>query len=60
MPTKKLKDKNIRSLTKLGRGSLAVTIPKEIVTKLKWKEKQKVVVALRGKGLIVKDWQRPS
>jgi hypothetical protein len=36
----KLKDKNTRKITRVGKTSLAVTIPIEIVRELKWKEKQ--------------------
>jgi len=54
MPT--YKNKNIRKLTKLGGSSLAVTIPVEILRKLNWRERQKVVVRLRGRKIIVEDW----
>ena len=58
MPTRKLKEKNIRKLIRLGgeNGSLALTIPKEMVTELGWREKQKVVVDKKEKKLIVEDW----
>ena len=49
-------EKNIRKLTKLGGKSLAVTLPIDFVRKLKWREKQKVVVSLRGKTILIKDW----
>jgi len=60
MAGKKLKDKNIRKLTKMGRGggSIGLTLPIEIVKKLKWKERQKVVVKLKGKEIIIKDWKK--
>jgi len=38
--------------------SIGLTLPIEIVEKLKWKEKQKVVVSLRRKHIIIKDWER--
>lgn len=59
MPTKKLKDKNTRSLIRMGRsgGSLGLTLPKEIVTLLKWREKQKVTVKKVRGGVLVKDWK---
>jgi antitoxin component of MazEF toxin-antitoxin module len=53
---RKLKDKNIRKITKVGRSSLAVTLPVEMVKKLKWKERQKVVATLRGKKITISDW----
>ena len=53
---RKLKEKSIRKLTRVGRVSLSVTIPIEIVKDLKWRERQKVVVKKRGKKLIIEDW----
>ncbi len=58
MPTQKLINKNIRKLTKVGKGSIAVTIPKDFLAGLGWKEKQKVVVVKVRGGLLVKDWKR--
>jgi antitoxin component of MazEF toxin-antitoxin module len=58
MPTRKLKDKNIRNLTRVGRGSISVTIPVEMVKELKWKERQKVVLSLKGKKITIEDWPK--
>jgi antitoxin component of MazEF toxin-antitoxin module len=58
MTTRKSKDKNIRNLTRVGKTSLAVTIPVEIVKDLKWKERQKVVVRQSGKKIIIEDWKK--
>ncbi len=58
MSTRKLEDRNIRKLTKVGKQSIAVTIPIEIVRKLKWREKQKVVVKKRGSKIIIEDWKK--
>jgi len=58
MARRKLKDKNVRKLTRLGGKSLGLTIPIEIVRRLGWRERQKVVVELKGRKLIVKDWRR--
>ena len=58
MPTEKLKDKNIRKLTKIAKHSLSITLPIEVVEKLKWKEHQKVVVKLSGKKVIIQDWKK--
>jgi antitoxin component of MazEF toxin-antitoxin module len=56
MSRRKLEDQNIRKLTKVGGTSLSVTIPVGMLRKLKWREKQKVVVKLRGKTITIKDW----
>ncbi|MFC1622651.1 AbrB/MazE/SpoVT family DNA-binding domain-containing protein [Patescibacteria group bacterium] len=53
-----LKDKNIRKLSRIGNHSLGLTLPMEIVKKLKWKEKQKVTVKLKGKTILIKDWKK--
>jgi antitoxin component of MazEF toxin-antitoxin module len=55
----KLKDKNIRKLTRMGGGrSIGLTLPIEIVNKLKWRERQKVRVKLSGKKIIIEDWKK--
>jgi antitoxin component of MazEF toxin-antitoxin module len=50
--------RNIRKITKVGGHSLAVTIPIEMARKLKWRERQKVVVKQVGKRLIIEDWEK--
>jgi antitoxin component of MazEF toxin-antitoxin module len=59
MPTKKLTEKNVRKLTRMGRAgsSLGLTIPKELATELGWRERQKVIVRKSGKKLIIEDWK---
>jgi hypothetical protein len=54
----KLKDKNTRKITRVGKTSLAVTIPIEIIRELKWKEKQKVTVKRVRGGVLIKDWKK--
>ncbi|MCH8748926.1 hypothetical protein IH781_04250 [Patescibacteria group bacterium] len=48
----KLGERSIRKLIKLGRGSIAVTLPIELVRALKWRGKQKVgpTTSLRVNG----------
>ena len=58
MATQKSYNKNIRKLTKVGGLSLSVTLPIEMARKLKWREKQKVVVKLRGKKITIEDWKK--
>jgi antitoxin component of MazEF toxin-antitoxin module len=59
MPSKKLVDKNIRKLTRMGRAgsSLGVTLPKELVTSLGWKERQKVVVKKLNGAIVIRDYK---
>ncbi|OGN05788.1 MAG: hypothetical protein A2831_02485 [Candidatus Yanofskybacteria bacterium RIFCSPHIGHO2_01_FULL_44_17] len=59
MGRRKEKDFEIRKLARIGGGSLSVTLPIELVTKLGWREKQKVVVKYSRGRLIISDW-RPS
>lgn len=59
MPSKKLADKNIRKLTRMGRAgsSLGITIPKEIIKELSWRERQRVIIKRIRGGFTVKDYR---
>jgi len=54
----KLANKNTRKITRVGKTSLAVTLPKEMVTELGWREKQKVTVTRVRGGIIIRDWKK--
>ncbi|PIR96170.1 MAG: hypothetical protein COT92_02550 [Candidatus Doudnabacteria bacterium CG10_big_fil_rev_8_21_14_0_10_42_18] len=54
---KKIINRHIRKLTKQGKWSLSVTLPIDLVAKMKWKEKQRVVVTLKGSSFIIRDWK---
>ncbi len=58
MPTQKLINKNVRKITRVGGKSLAITLPKEILAELNWKEKQKVTVKKVHGGILIKDWKK--
>ncbi len=59
MPRRKLENKNIRKIIKVGGGkSYSIIIPIEMIRNLKWKEKQKVVVKIRGKKIFIEDWKK--
>jgi bifunctional DNA-binding transcriptional regulator/antitoxin component of YhaV-PrlF toxin-antitoxin module len=58
MARKKLEERNIRKLTKVGQKSIAVTLPIEIVRELGWREKQKVIVKRVRGGVEIKDWRK--
>lgn len=49
---------HIRKLTKIAQSSIGMTLPIELVRKLGWRERQKVVVKLTGRHLIIKDWRK--
>ncbi len=50
--------KYIRKVTRVGKRSLSVVIPAEIVDELKIREKQKVTVCRSGKKVIIEDWKK--
>jgi len=54
----KLKDKNIRKITRVGKTSLAVTLPIEMAKDLGWREKQRVVVKKVKGGMVIRDWKK--
>ena len=59
MARRKLEEQSIRKLTRMGGGkSLGLTLPIDLIRKLGWKERQKVVVKKRGKKLITEDWNK--
>ena len=59
MARRSLTERNIRKLTRTGRGkSISVTLPIEEIRHLGWRDRQKVVVERKGKTLIVKDWKK--
>lgn len=55
---RKESEKNIRKIQKMGKTSLGLTLPVELVEKLRWREKQKVKVVLKGRSLIIRDWKK--
>ena len=57
MPTQKFVNRGVRKITRVGRTSLAVTLPKDMLTELGWREKQKVVVKKIRGGIQIKDWR---
>jgi len=50
--------KEVRKLTKTGRSSMYVILPKEYLEELGWRERQKLVVERRRGGLFIRDWRK--
>ena len=49
----------VRKLSKVASGaSYSVTLPIEFIRHLKWKERQKLIITLKGKTMIIKDWKK--
>ncbi len=53
---RKIEKRNIRKIAKRG-GSYSVNLPIEMMRKLKWKSKQKVVVSQKGTSILITDWK---
>ena len=54
---RKTSQENTRKLMRLGKTSLAVTLPKSILSELGWREKQKVIVKKHGNSIVIEDWK---
>lgn len=57
---RKVASEEVRKLQRTGENgsSYSVTLPREFITTLGWQKKQKVTIALQGKTLIIKDWEK--
>ena len=58
MTRRKLENKNIRKLTKTGGNSISLILPIDMIRKLGWRSKQKVVVKQVGSKLVITDWKK--
>lgn len=58
MARRKTSNSAVRSLTRLGRGSIGLTLPIKLVRELGWRERQKVVVKKVRGGVQIKDWKK--
>lgn len=47
----------IMKVRKVSTHSYAVTLPKEVIKKFGWKERQKLVLRESGKKIIIRDWE---
>lgn len=45
-------------LAKVAGTSYGVTLPIEFIRHLKWKERQKLNITLKGDKLIIEDWKK--
>ncbi|HPX94596.1 MAG TPA: hypothetical protein PLF30_03525 [Candidatus Moranbacteria bacterium] len=58
MANKKSNEKNVRKLTKIGKHSIGLTLPIEVVRELGWRERQKVSVKVERRKIIISDWRK--
>ncbi len=50
--------KHIRKVTRVGKRSLCIVIPAEIIDELSIREKQKLTLRRSGKKIIIEDWMK--
>jgi len=60
MPRRVVSESDMRSISKAGSKSYAVTIPIEYIRQLGWHERQKVRVTLRGSKIVITDWEQET
>ncbi len=47
-----------RKITRVGKRSLAIVIPADIVDELGLRERQKLVIKKSRKRIVIKDWEK--
>lgn len=51
-------EKFVHKIKKDSKYSYSITIPKDIIKKYDWREKQKVVISDKGNGRVeIRDWR---
>jgi antitoxin component of MazEF toxin-antitoxin module len=50
--------KYIRKVTRVGKRSLSIVIPSDIVDELNIRERQKLVLRRAGKRIVIEDWKQ--
>lgn len=61
MGRRRVEDRNIRSLFKIGGGkSYGITLPVDVIRTFKWQERQKLQVTVdeKKKRIIIEDWSK--
>lgn len=58
--SRKTSENSVRKLMRLGKTSLAITLPKDILLDLNWREGQKLIAKKQGKGILIQDWPGQS
>ena len=54
-----MKYEYIRKITKKGKYSYLVILPKRIIDDLDWRERQKIVIRKQGKDkILISDWKK--
>lgn len=58
MGARKINEQHIRNITQNSSGSYQISLPKNLVAELKWRQGQKITVVRRGSKLLVQDWAK--
>jgi len=54
-----MEEKFVHKIKKVNKYNYSVTIPKDIMKKYGWREKQKVVISDKGNGRVeIRDWRK--
>jgi antitoxin component of MazEF toxin-antitoxin module len=57
MGTRKANEQQIRNITTNSSGTYQISIPKQLLGELKWRQGQRVTVTKLGNKLIIEDWE---
>ncbi|MCP6720172.1 MAG: AbrB/MazE/SpoVT family DNA-binding domain-containing protein [Patescibacteria group bacterium] len=57
MTRRRVEEENIRKIQKMRR-SYYVSLPIDIIRRLRWQAGQNVTVEERGKEIVIKDWEK--
>mgnify|MGYP006291592647 CR=1 FL=1 len=57
MARRPLSERNTRKLYRNSGGTVLVSIPKEIIDNLRWRDGQKVTVKQSGQRIVIEDWE---
>ena len=57
MGARKAGEQQIRNITANSSGTYQISIPKQLIAQLKWRQGQKVTVTKVGDRLMIEDWK---
>jgi antitoxin component of MazEF toxin-antitoxin module len=50
-------EKHVRKIVKNGGGTYYISLPKEVMRELRFRERQKVTVRVSGAKVVIEDWK---
>ncbi len=57
MGTRKAGEQEVRNLTQNSTGTYQLSIPKQLIREIGWRQGQKLVVKKAGNTLLIEDWK---